>query len=232
MATVLRLKVIEGKLAGEEVDVPVEGATIGRSDDADVILPPKLVSRLHCKVSCRDGTWVVQDLDSRNGTYVNEKTEQQAVISPGDRLRVGVNVIEVIGEENDGADPAPPPAPSEQGTKAEPGSAVEIVALCDAKVLDAISFTLREIIRKVPRGRAFDSHFLISELIRLNSDAYLRFSSEYAKSAHPTEMVHKQLSHVVASFAKLEEGLRVAEKPSWSLNPYGKAGECDLWVKL
>jgi pSer/pThr/pTyr-binding forkhead associated (FHA) protein len=44
---------------------------LGRSPEAHLILPDRLVSRRHARVSFYEGRWYIQDLGSRNGTYVN-----------------------------------------------------------------------------------------------------------------------------------------------------------------
>ena len=63
--------------------------TIGRAPRADFILDAALVSRLHCRLTAGDGTLEVLDLQSTNGTFVNDKRVEQARLAAGDRLRVG-----------------------------------------------------------------------------------------------------------------------------------------------
>jgi len=64
--------------------------TIGRSTGADFIVDAALVSRIHCRLSSLpDGDLEVRDLDSTNGTYVNDARVETARLSSGDRLRVG-----------------------------------------------------------------------------------------------------------------------------------------------
>ena len=64
--------------------------TIGRSTGADFIVDAALVSRVHCRLSALpSGELEVHDLDSTNGTYVNDARVETARLSPGDRLRVG-----------------------------------------------------------------------------------------------------------------------------------------------
>ncbi len=43
---------------------------IGRSPEAHILLPDRLVSRRHARISYFDGKWYIQDIGSRNGTYV------------------------------------------------------------------------------------------------------------------------------------------------------------------
>ena len=63
--------------------------TVGRSTGADFILDRALVSRLHCRLTASEDSLEVVDLESTNGTFVNEKRVDRATIASGDRLRVG-----------------------------------------------------------------------------------------------------------------------------------------------
>lgn len=64
--------------------------TIGRATGADFILDAPLVSRVHCRVTAApDGTLEIRDLDSTNGTFVNDERVTTATLASGDRLRVG-----------------------------------------------------------------------------------------------------------------------------------------------
>jgi pSer/pThr/pTyr-binding forkhead associated (FHA) protein len=63
--------------------------TVGRAARADFVLDAALVSRLHCRLEASDNTLEVFDLESTNGTYVNDKRVERARLSIGDRLRVG-----------------------------------------------------------------------------------------------------------------------------------------------
>ncbi len=64
--------------------------TVGRAPRADFVVDAALVSRLHCRLTAGDSTIEVVDLDSTNGTYVNDqRVEKNATVASGDRLRVG-----------------------------------------------------------------------------------------------------------------------------------------------
>jgi hypothetical protein len=64
--------------------------TVGRAVRADFILDAALVSRVHCRLTTGiDGLLQVEDLDSTNGTFVNDRRVSRAVLAPGDRLRIG-----------------------------------------------------------------------------------------------------------------------------------------------
>jgi pSer/pThr/pTyr-binding forkhead associated (FHA) protein len=63
--------------------------TVGRAPRADFILDAALVSRLHCRLEAAGETLLVVDLDSTNGTFVNDKRVERARLASGDRLRIG-----------------------------------------------------------------------------------------------------------------------------------------------
>ena len=63
--------------------------TLGRGPRADFILDATLVSRVHCRLGVTDGDLVVENLGSTNGTFVNGRPVERAVLKMGDRLRTG-----------------------------------------------------------------------------------------------------------------------------------------------
>jgi pSer/pThr/pTyr-binding forkhead associated (FHA) protein len=73
--------------------------TVGRAVRSDFILDAAMVSRIHCRLTVdNDGQLVVEDLESTNGTFVNDERVKRAVLSAGDRLRVGRVVLAVTQE--------------------------------------------------------------------------------------------------------------------------------------
>jgi len=63
--------------------------TIGRWDDNDVLIPDRWASRHHAEIRHQGTRYVLQDLGSKNGTYVNGKRVSQLVIlEDGDRIQV------------------------------------------------------------------------------------------------------------------------------------------------
>jgi pSer/pThr/pTyr-binding forkhead associated (FHA) protein len=70
--------------------LPGSVRTIGRSTGADFILDAALISRVHCRLTALEaGEIEVHDLESTNGTFVNDTRIDTARLRPGDRLRVG-----------------------------------------------------------------------------------------------------------------------------------------------
>lgn len=70
-------------------------ATIGRSCVASIQLADRFASRLHCKFEYQAGRYLVSDLDSRHGTYVNGERITQTEINSGDILQLGLHRFRV-----------------------------------------------------------------------------------------------------------------------------------------
>lgn len=97
----IKLKVLQGSHEGKEISVASEKFLIGRSDSCNLRPKSESISRKHCIIVVRDGKVLVQDLKSRNGTFVNDKRlpiDRAKVLRPGDFLRVGKLSFEVIIE--------------------------------------------------------------------------------------------------------------------------------------
>jgi hypothetical protein len=70
--------------------------TVGRDPDScDVVFEHPTVSRRHAQLHHRDGAWVLQDLDSTNGTTLNGKRIARCRLAPGDRVMLGRQAVVV-----------------------------------------------------------------------------------------------------------------------------------------
>jgi hypothetical protein len=68
---------------------------MGRSHRCDVVLDEPSVSRQHARLVFRDGCWVLQDLQSTNGTTVNGVPVGRCQLQPGDELTLGTACLQV-----------------------------------------------------------------------------------------------------------------------------------------
>ena len=69
---------------------------IGRAGDCEIRISDTYASQEHAKISQRNGTWIVEDLGSTNGTYLNQrKVTAPTELAPGDRIRIGNTYLEV-----------------------------------------------------------------------------------------------------------------------------------------
>jgi hypothetical protein len=78
-----------GGRAGETFHPSGERTLIGRSPDCDIFLDDVTVSRRHAVVMDREGTFVIEDLGSLNGTFLNKRRIETGVLSDGDELQIG-----------------------------------------------------------------------------------------------------------------------------------------------
>jgi hypothetical protein len=68
---------------------------IGRHRSCDVVLSSDAVSRRHARIFFRDGGWILQDLESTNGTRVNGVRVGRCRLAPGDRIRLGTEDLRI-----------------------------------------------------------------------------------------------------------------------------------------
>jgi FHA domain-containing protein len=68
---------------------------IGRAPSCDIALSDQTVSRRHARLLFRDGAWIVNDLGSKNGVTVNGTTVGRCQLCPGDRLGLGLQLLDV-----------------------------------------------------------------------------------------------------------------------------------------
>ncbi len=89
------LIVRKGQLDGHRFPIRVPIVNVGRAEYNDVVVPDSSVSSAHAKIQLREGIWVVVDLDSTNGTFLDgDRVSGEAPIAPGAVIRFGeVSVV-------------------------------------------------------------------------------------------------------------------------------------------
>ncbi|MCK8115273.1 FHA domain-containing protein [Anaerosoma tenue] len=97
-ASGLALRVTRGPREITGVTVPLSGPVlIGRSADADLVIADDFVSSTHARVVVSDNGFIIEDLDSTNGTVVNgQPVTRPMPLSAGDAIELGRNRIEVV----------------------------------------------------------------------------------------------------------------------------------------
>src|SRR5213079_615270 len=79
-----------GGLVGHRLSVKAPVVNIGRADYHDLVVPDPSVSTSHATLQRREGVWVLLDLDSTNGTFVDgERVKGEAPLAPGATVRFG-----------------------------------------------------------------------------------------------------------------------------------------------
>ena len=150
----LILEIVEGAEAGRKATLGTS-LEIGRDQSTGLALDDEQASRRHARVSAQGDLALLEDLGSTNGTYVNgQPIEGPRVLRPGDRIRVGLTVIELrtaeevqrqpsavlpvpqvtqlsqgilepVPERELQPEPAPEPAPEPERETAPPSFAIE-----------------------------------------------------------------------------------------------------------
>ena len=69
----VKLRVLTGSHEGKEIGVSSEKFLIGRSDSCQLRPKSDSISRKHCIIVLKDNKVLIQDLKSRNGTYINRE---------------------------------------------------------------------------------------------------------------------------------------------------------------
>lgn len=91
----ISLKVLDGQEKGTVYPVFKPRITIGRAN-SDVIVNDLLSSRVHCSIEVCNRTIVLRDLESTNGTFVNDEPIQTAKLENGSTFRIGAHSFQVV----------------------------------------------------------------------------------------------------------------------------------------
>jgi predicted component of type VI protein secretion system len=91
-----------GALKGQRIQLRTPVVNIGRADYNDAVLPDESVSTSHAKLQRREGVWILTDLESTNGTFVDgERVQGDAPLAPGAMVRFGD--VQLVFEPTDDA---------------------------------------------------------------------------------------------------------------------------------
>lgn len=91
-----RLVITSGAKAGAEFPLGRDEITIGRSSDSAIIIRDDYTSTHHARLMLWNGRWMIQDLDSTNGTYLNgSRVTVPTPIPLGATVKVGATTFEL-----------------------------------------------------------------------------------------------------------------------------------------
>jgi diguanylate cyclase (GGDEF)-like protein len=91
---------IAGERIGRKLELKDGELIVGRDPASDVMINSDLVSRQHAKFMTSDETTMLLDLDSTNGTYVNDERIRQRALADGDRVAIGKVVMKYLAAGN------------------------------------------------------------------------------------------------------------------------------------
>lgn len=91
----IRLRIVSGPLRGAEFPLSHGTLTVGRSSENDIVIDASDVSRRHARIDFDGQSLRVEDLNSTNGTRVNNEAVRVADVVPGDMLMFGGQQVRV-----------------------------------------------------------------------------------------------------------------------------------------
>jgi len=94
---------INGPESGKEIQLSNDkGYMIGRTEEVEIVLNAKGISRKHAQIVYDDKCWKIIDLASRNGIKVNGSKKDEAILSDGDVISIGTAKLKYVvpGENN------------------------------------------------------------------------------------------------------------------------------------
>ena len=123
-----RLVMSQGPNPGKVFELTMDSMSIGREAGNDIVIQDAEISRNHARLSRRGAAYLLEDLGSTNGTFVNkQRISSPRMLTPGDEVGFGENVV--LSYQGEGAaptvaapgrgqaatrQPAPPPPPPPQ----------------------------------------------------------------------------------------------------------------------
>ena len=90
--------VIHGEGLGRRADIGDAPVLVGRSQEADLVIAHKSVSREHCRIWRDGGEYRIRDLGATNPVRINEIATQEAVLVDGDHVTVGESILKFISQ--------------------------------------------------------------------------------------------------------------------------------------
>ncbi|NGN63931.1 FHA domain-containing protein [Streptomyces sp. A7024] len=92
-----KLVITEGSLTGTTVSLQGQTITLGRAHDSTIVLDDDYASSRHARIyPDQSGRWIVEDLGSTNGTYLDRtRLTTPQPLAPGTPIRIGKTVIEL-----------------------------------------------------------------------------------------------------------------------------------------
>ena len=89
-----------GKNAGDRIEIKSYPTTIGRSRTNHVQIDDAESSRVHVRIKKRGKLYILEDLESRNGTYVNGDRVVNTTLKSGDKILIGSTELVFLAPED------------------------------------------------------------------------------------------------------------------------------------
>ena len=105
----------------KEIELKKDSVSVGRKPDNDIVIDNPAISGHHCRIALEGGTFYVEDLESTNGTYVNQKRVKKSGLHHNDVVGVAKHAIVFL-------DDAPVEAPAPATERKPAGDATMVIS--------------------------------------------------------------------------------------------------------
>jgi pSer/pThr/pTyr-binding forkhead associated (FHA) protein len=117
MAKEARIEILKGNDAGAQFRIKGESVRFGRSADSDIVVTDSSASRNHAELVRVNNSFVIKDLNSSNGVFVNGKKIKEHYLASGDVFSIGTHEYMYVEKEaTEERMSAPPPSRNREGT--------------------------------------------------------------------------------------------------------------------
>jgi hypothetical protein len=87
------LTVVEGTYVNQYWTIERPDVVVGRDDECDIVIPERQISRRHIRLTVEEGKYFIEDLESRNGTWVNgQRLEGRQELFDGDEIHLALAI--------------------------------------------------------------------------------------------------------------------------------------------
>ena len=91
-----QLIVVDGPNRGKKLTLDQKLTKVGKRDTNNLVIMDKTVSREHMEIEYTADSFLLRDLESTNGTFLNGSRVKEAYLSPGDLIKVGNTTMEFV----------------------------------------------------------------------------------------------------------------------------------------
>src|SRR5882762_9735411 len=93
------LRILNGSLENQEIELSPDSMTVGRASACNIRIADAGVSSKHAKIWCEEGQYFLMDLGSTNGTFVNDRDVDREQLNDGDVVMFGMTKASFVGEK-------------------------------------------------------------------------------------------------------------------------------------
>jgi phosphoserine phosphatase RsbU/P len=204
-----------GPQQGRRYDLNVPKTIMGRHPDCQIVVEVGAVSRQHCAITEDNGDYFLEDLKSRNGTFVNgEQLQARKRLYDGDVIRVCEVEFTFFGR--------PRPASAQLGTQPATGSidtpsSVFRAVMVDDEAEGPSSTVMNRIDASSTGGKAATGAWTTSPEVKLT--ALMEIMQNLGKAVSLDDVLAKILTALFKIYLQADRGFVVLEEPGGRLVP-------------